>query len=94
VQVDPIKPTIKAPGSKLLKPSYGEPPSNFAFKSNLRRFRKATSTVANLEDRQGLTLVHSSAQPEPFFVTEPLKSPSVSLKMCLRRAETWTSISP
>ena len=34
--------------------------------------------------RQGLTLVHFSAQPEPFFVTEPLKLRSVSLTRCLR----------
>jgi hypothetical protein len=31
---------------------------------------------------QGLTLVHFSAQPEPFFVTEPLKLPSDHLKRC------------
>ena len=38
VQVDPIKPTLKPPGTKLLKLKYDEPPSNFAFKSNLRRY--------------------------------------------------------
>jgi hypothetical protein len=30
-QVDPIIPTSKPPGIKRLKPSYDEPPSNFAF---------------------------------------------------------------
>ena len=38
VQVDPIKPTFKVPGIKLLQPKYGKPLSNFAFKFNLRRY--------------------------------------------------------
>ena len=36
----PIKSTLKAPGIKHLKPSYDEPPSNFAFELNLRRYMK------------------------------------------------------
>jgi len=36
--VDPIKPTLKAPGIKLLILKYDKPLSNFAFKSNLRRY--------------------------------------------------------
>jgi hypothetical protein len=38
VQVDPIKPTLKAPGIKLLKLKYDKPLSKFAFKINLRRY--------------------------------------------------------
>ena len=38
VRVDPIKPTLKAPGIKLLKLKYDKPLSNFAFKFNLRRY--------------------------------------------------------
>jgi len=38
VQVDPIKPTLKAPGSKRLKLKYDELPSNSAFIFNLRRY--------------------------------------------------------
>ena len=38
MQVDPIKPTLKAPGTERLKLKYDEPPSNFAFKFNLRRY--------------------------------------------------------
>ena len=41
VQVDLIKPTVKAPGSKRLKLEYDEPPSIFAFKFNLRRYTVA-----------------------------------------------------
>jgi len=38
VQVDPIKPTLKAPGSMLLKLRYDGPLSEFAFNFNLRRY--------------------------------------------------------
>jgi len=38
VQVEPIKPTLKAPGTKRLKPQYDGLLSNFAFKFNLRRY--------------------------------------------------------
>jgi len=38
VQVDPIKPTVKAPGSKRLKLKCDEPLSNFAFKFNMRPY--------------------------------------------------------
>ena len=44
MQVDPIKPTLKAPVSKRLKLYYNEPPSIFAFEFNLRRYTE----VANL----------------------------------------------
>jgi len=35
VQIDPIKPTLKAPGTTCCKPKYDEPPSNLAVKFNL-----------------------------------------------------------
>ena len=38
MQVDPTKPTLKAPGSKRLKLKHDGPLSNFAFKFNLRRY--------------------------------------------------------
>ena len=39
MQVDPIKPTLKASGIKLFKKTkYDEPLSNVAFKFNLRRY--------------------------------------------------------
>jgi hypothetical protein len=41
VQVDPIKPTLKAPGTKRLKLKHDEPLSTFAFKINLRRYNVA-----------------------------------------------------
>jgi hypothetical protein len=38
VQVDPIKPTLKAPGTVRLKLKYDEPLTKFAFNFNLRRY--------------------------------------------------------
>jgi len=38
VQINPIKPTLKAPEIKLLKLEYDKPLSNFAFKFNLCRY--------------------------------------------------------
>jgi hypothetical protein len=38
VQVDPIKPELKSPGSTCLKLKYHEPLSKVAFKFNLRRY--------------------------------------------------------
>jgi len=38
VQIDPIKPTLKAPGSKRLKLNCDELLSSFAFKFNVRRY--------------------------------------------------------
>jgi hypothetical protein len=41
VQVEPIKPLLKAPGTKRLKLQYGELLSNFGIKFNLRRYNQA-----------------------------------------------------
>ena len=38
MQVDPIKPTLKAPGAKRLKLKCDELLSSFAFNFNLRRY--------------------------------------------------------
>jgi hypothetical protein len=40
VQVDPMKPKLKPPGSKRLKLNCDDPLSRFAFKFNLRHFNK------------------------------------------------------
>ena len=42
MQIDPIKPTLKAPGTKLLKLKCDKPLSNFAFEFNLRRYIMVT----------------------------------------------------
>ena len=42
MQVDPIKPTLKAPGSQSLKPKYDKLLPNVAFRFNLRRYTKGS----------------------------------------------------
>ena len=51
MQVDPIKPKLKAPGTNLLTLKYYEPLSQFAFNFNLRRCMKESRAVL-AEDRR------------------------------------------
>ena len=44
MQVDPTKPTSKAPGTKCLKLKCDEPLSKFAFKFKLRRYALAEAS--------------------------------------------------
>jgi hypothetical protein len=61
VQVDPMKPMLKPPGTNLLKLKYDKPLSNIAFKFNWRRYTSAasrppssTSASSSPASRQGL----------------------------------------
>ena len=57
MQVDPIKPKLKAPGTKHLKLKYHGPLSNFTFKFNLRRYTEEArmfSSEAGCRKVQGL----------------------------------------
>ena len=47
VQVDSIKPTLKVPGTERLKLKYDEPPSNLAFKINLRWYTVVAALIYN-----------------------------------------------
>jgi hypothetical protein len=73
VQVDPIKPESKAPGTKLLTLIHDGRLSDFAFKLNLRRYSLVKALLpfhfphADYSVWAGLTLVHFSAQPEPLL---------------------------
>jgi hypothetical protein len=75
VQLDPFKPTSKAPGTKRLKLKHVEMISKFAFKSNLRRYDEECHELTKNKMQhptetqcgQGLTLVHFSAQRERFL---------------------------
>jgi len=51
VQVDPIKPTLKAPGSHLLTLKYDKLLSCFGFKFNLRRCNVAAARLPPLQER-------------------------------------------
>ena len=49
VQVDPIKPTLKAPGTERLKLKHDVPPLNFAFNLKLRRYTVASEAEEDNE---------------------------------------------
>jgi hypothetical protein len=59
VQVDPIKPMLKAPKAKRLNLKIDEPHSSFAFKCNLRRYTEVRAvgidylSIANMADLVG-----------------------------------------
>jgi len=60
VQVDPIKPTLKAPGIKLLKLKCDKPLSKFGFKFNSRRYIEGVELIETSEvGRCRLTLSNS-----------------------------------
>jgi hypothetical protein len=75
VQVVPIKPTLKPPGTKRLKLKYEELPLNFAFKFHSRRYTQALNLYRHAwpsifdgapysigaDARQGLKLIQCSA---------------------------------
>jgi hypothetical protein len=50
VQVDPIKPQLKLPGTKRLKLKCEEPLSNSVFKFKLRRYTEGPITPCNAEE--------------------------------------------
>jgi len=50
VQLDPIKPTLKAPGTKRLKLKSDEPLLKFAFSFNLRRYSQVHSRTFRVEE--------------------------------------------
>jgi len=71
VQVDPITPTLKAPGTKSLNQTRIKLLSSLALKSKSRRYIQVLleerSRARAAMQRRGLTLVHFSAQCEPFL---------------------------
>jgi len=66
VQVDPIKPPLKAPGSVQLRLGYDGPLSNFAFKFNSRRHTKDGGKLRR-ELRHNLTRFTAGAYTRPRF---------------------------
>jgi len=56
VQVDPIKPTMKAPGTKRLKLEYDETLSDFAFKFKLCRYMKVSQAKMEQLTSESLTM--------------------------------------
>jgi len=58
VQVAPIKPTLKAPGTQRLKLEFDDLLSTSAFKFNLRRYTKVTMTMTTRSSAGAYTRSH------------------------------------
>jgi hypothetical protein len=69
VQVDTIKPKLKAPGTKRLKLDYDGPLSNFGFKFNLRRYSLGATAVhgARVHDAEDEERFAAGAYTRPFL---------------------------
>ena len=82
VQVHPIKPKLKATGTVRLKLNFDNLLSNVAFKFNLRRYTPCGAPSGG-SCRQGLTLVHFSAQSEPILSLNSTGHPAYPTKGAL-----------
>jgi hypothetical protein len=82
--MDPVEPTLNAPGTKRLKPKYDEPLSHFAFNFKLRRYNlELVLTAPRLDTMWDMLQRDPYAGPEVglcrLTVSKPaLKAPMVS----------------
>ena len=65
MQVEPIKPTLKAPGSKRLKLEHGKLLSIFAFNFNLRRYSVVREHEDELEKERAAAAARAGAYTRP-----------------------------
>ena len=65
MQADPINPTLKAPGTKRLKPKCVILLSKIAFNCNLRRYSKAVQRMIELDKYLMLALMVRPARSCP-----------------------------
>jgi len=75
VQVDPIKPTLKAPGTKRLKLNYDKLLSNVAFKFNLRRYTRGAVMTGDEGGVKAMIVQGTAVQVDP--IKPPLKAPGI-----------------
>jgi hypothetical protein len=86
VQVDPMKPKLKPPGTKRLKLNCDIPLSTSAFKLNLRRYIEGLEEQVILYSTSlnggGGPHLHFSPQPDAFLSLKPCEARNVSHKKC------------
>ena len=75
MQVDPIKPMLKAPRSKRLKLRYDELLSGFAFKFNLRRYTLGVHTGDSITIAPAQTLTDKVERCRLTLSNPRLKAP-------------------
>jgi len=79
VQIDPMKPVLKAPGTMLLKPICDERLSNFAFKFNLRCYITAPSNTSKRATTSPAAPTRSSHPLANTLLSTPLQGQGESL---------------
>jgi len=62
-----MKPMLKPPGTKRLKPKYDEPPSKNAFKISLCRYIKDRDTLERPHDSLYVAKREAGAYTRPLF---------------------------
>ena len=83
MQLDPMKPSLKAPGSMLLILRYDGPVSNFAFKFILHRY---TEAVAALRDMLRFVVIETASG---YILGLVNYAPPVQMSMC-----DWQGLTP
>ena len=85
MQIEPIRPTLKAPRSKHLKLKYDVPLSNCAFNFNLRRYIKGSDT--ELEELLKSLQAQYEAGKKKKDDTIAAMSPKLTLLRSVKRAK-------
>ena len=73
MQIDPIKPSLKAPGTNLLTIKCNKPLSTFAFKLNLRRYTKDNNTTNSAAVEAMALRAEVSARRQESGLTEQMR---------------------
>ena len=73
--------TLTAPGAKRLNPKHDEPPSNFAFKCNLRRYNEAREMMERVQVDPELSAIMSDSAMIPVLADVAEKSAAVAVHM-------------
>jgi hypothetical protein len=69
VQVDPIKPKLKAPGSEQLKPNCDHMLSNVAFKFKLRRYIMDDKIQARIDSQNKILYARQGRNTPPLLTS-------------------------
>jgi hypothetical protein len=81
VQVAPIKPTLKAAGTKRLKLKCDQPLSNFAFNFNVRHYNSDSDGVPSLLSSDGEEERARAATAASAAATKAAQAPKVGFRV-------------
>jgi len=95
VQVDPINPTLKAPGSKRLRLKSDGLPSTVAFTFNLRRYIMAwiRLDVDSVRAHLVATAAAAAAETDPDIVAEAVAAAEAEMDASMTSVGSWNLVS-